>query len=98
MDHEQAEYQRQREATLAVMLSGLALGGFLVFLALISGGFFIWVYLIVVGMAALGYVNYVLWGRSMTEATAGEREEEEVRARLEEEGWPDADPRQPRHD
>ena len=98
MDREETEHQRNREAFLAIMLSGLALGGFLFFLVLITGGFFIWVYLIVGGIAALGFINYALWGRSMTENTAGEREEEELRARLEEDAWSDADPRQPRHD
>jgi hypothetical protein len=79
------------------MLSGLALAGFLLFLALISGGFFLWVYLIVGGIAALAYLNYLLWGRSMTAATAGEREEEERRARRESDGVPEPDPRNPRH-
>lgn len=98
MDPEELEYQRKREATLAIMLSAIGLGGFLLFLVLISGGFFIYVYLVVGAIGLLGFVNYLLWGRGMTEATAGEREEEEMRARVEPDAWLDADPRQPRHE
>ena len=98
MDHEQTEYQRQREAFLAIMLSGLGLAGFLLFLVLISGGFFLWVYLVVAGIAGMGLFHYMLWGRGMTESTAGEREEEEFRVRAENNGWPEPDPRHPRHD
>jgi hypothetical protein len=98
MDQEQVEYQRRRESSLAVMLALLGLGGFLFFLALISGGFFLWVYLIVAIIGAFAGLHYLLWGRGMMASTAGEREEEEARARAEEDGWADEDPRRPRHD
>src|SRR5262245_7798779 len=97
MDQEQLDYQRRRESSLAIMLAALGLGAFLFFLALITGGFFRGVYLITTGFGCLAYLHYLVWGRSMMEATAGEREEEEFRARLNEDGWADA-PRRSRHD
>jgi hypothetical protein len=98
MDQEQLEYQRRRESSLSVMLAMLGLGAFLFFLALITGGFFLWVYLITAGIAGFAYLHYLLWGRHMMETTAGEREEEEFRARFEGNGWTEDDPRLPRHD
>ena len=48
-------------------------------------------------IAALGFINYLLWGRSMMQATAGEREEAELKAREELEPWNLPEPRRPRH-
>lgn len=97
-DDDEKAYQQMRETWLVVMLGGLGLFGFLFFLALITGGFFIWVYLVVGAIALLALGHYLLWGWSMTQATSGEREEEEFRARMEEEDWPEVDPRHPRRD
>ena len=54
---------------LPVMLSLSIGGGFLFFLMLITGGFFLYV---LVGTACLGFfgvVNYFLWGRSLEQET-----------------------------
>ncbi len=99
MEHDD-DFQQSREQRgnfLAFMLTGLALMGFLLFLILITGGFFIWVVLGVVGIAALAFLNWILWGRSMMQDTAGEREEEELRGRTELEDWELPEPRRPRH-
>lgn len=97
MEPEETEYQRRREASLAIMLALFLLGGFLLFLAVITGGFFLWVYLIVALIGLVGFFHYLLWGRSMMASTEGEREEEEARAGEEYE-WTENDPRHPRHD
>jgi hypothetical protein len=53
----------------------------LLVLILISGGFFLWVVLFGGGILMLGLFHYVLWGRAFSQATAGEREEEQLRQR-----------------
>jgi hypothetical protein len=91
------QYRQRREGLLTIMLTGVGVGGFLLFMILVTGGFFFYVLLGVAGIAALGFVNYLLWGRSMMQATAGEREEEEAKARDELEPWNLPEPRRPRH-
>jgi hypothetical protein len=99
MDQDDAyeRYRQRREGMLTIMLTGVAVGGFLLFMILVTGGFFFYVLLGVGVIAALGVVNYLLWGRSMMQATAGEREEEEAKARDEQEPWNLPEPRRPRH-
>ena len=38
-------------------------------------------------MVAFGYLHYVLWGYAFSQQTAGEREEEELRQRVEAEEY-----------
>jgi hypothetical protein len=81
MTHNYPPTQQHRHAFLSVMLTVLALGFFLLVLILISGGFFLWVVLFGGGILMLGLFHYVLWGRAFSQATAGEREEEQLRQR-----------------
>jgi membrane protein implicated in regulation of membrane protease activity len=53
------------------------------FLILLSGGYFLWLVLILMGSIAYFGLHYLLWGKMMTDAVAGEREEEELRRRAE---------------
>jgi hypothetical protein len=90
-------YQRRRESFLTVLF---ALGGgvgILVFLTIITWGLVLYVLLIAVGIVGLIFLNYLLWGRGMMEATAGEREEEQVRASMEQQPWELPETEQPRH-
>ena len=90
-------YQRRRETFLAVLMAVVVLFGLLVVFTILTGGFLLYI-LLVVGVAGVfAAMHYFLWGRAFTEATAGEREEMEAQDRAaEEEGWTD-ETRRPRH-
>jgi hypothetical protein len=64
---------KRRETMLTVVLTGLGAGAFLLFLSLVTLGFFFFVALAVVGITALGVLHYWLWGQSMTEDVAAEQ-------------------------
>jgi hypothetical protein len=65
-------------------------------LIFITGGYFLYVLAACVGLALLCAFHYVLWGRALTEAVAGEREEELLRQRAEAEDWDEpGEPTQP---
>jgi hypothetical protein len=87
MDHEVDPHRSQRENFLTVFLAVAVGAGFLVFLILITGGLLFYLLLVMLGVAALGLVNYLLWGHALSQSTAGEREEEQLRSRAEDEGW-----------
>jgi hypothetical protein len=83
MDQGDNVHQRRRETFLAFLLTLLFGGGFFLFLIVITGGFFLYVLLAVVAIGLVGSLHYLLWGNSMTQEVAGEREEEEERERWE---------------
>jgi hypothetical protein len=97
MDRDPEQYTRRRETVLTIFFAVLAAGGFLLFLTVITGGFFLYVLGVAGGVGALGGLHYLLWGRSLNEQTAGEREEAEFRARLEAEPWSLPEAHRPRH-
>jgi hypothetical protein len=82
MADDNTSYQRRRESFLTIFLTLFGLAGFLLFLIAVSGGFFFYVLLAVGGIALLGWVHYLLWGRGLSESTAGEREEAELRDQI----------------
>lgn len=87
MDHPQDPRRKRRETILSITLV-LVVGGLLMFfLNLISMGIFMYVGVAVLLIGLVGFLHYVLWGQSLTENTAGEREEAELRARIEGEEW-----------
>jgi hypothetical protein len=91
-------YQRNRQTFLTVFLGTIVLFGLLLVFTILTGGFLLYV-LAVVGAAGLfAAMHYFLWGRALTEATAGEREEMEAqdRAAQQDDGWLD-ETRRPRH-
>jgi len=97
-DDERIErYQRRRESILTVLLAVGGALGILVILIIITWGLVLYVILIAAGVAGLILLNYFLWGRGMMEATAGEREEEQVRASMERQPWELPETEQPRH-
>ena len=88
MDHEAPHHSEARGNFLALFLAALAAFGFFVFLVMISGGLFFYMALVAGGVALLGVVNYMLWGRSFNREMAGEREEERLRQMMEDdEPW-----------
>jgi hypothetical protein len=68
---------------LTILLTLMFAGGILLFLVLVSGGFFAYVLLAVFGIGAVGFLHYALWGQALTEEVAGERAAAEAKARLE---------------
>jgi hypothetical protein len=97
MDRDPEQHARRRETLLTIFFAALAGGGFLLFLILVTGGFFLYVLLVGGLVAAFGGLHYLLWGRGLSEQTAGEREEAEVRARMEAEPWSLPEAHRPRH-
>jgi hypothetical protein len=98
MDHDTDLDRQRRETVLTVLLSLLGAFGILFFLVLITGGLLLWLVVGVVAVAALGLLNYLLWGRWLSRATAGEREEAQMWGQLDVNEWDLPDPRRPRHD
>jgi hypothetical protein len=78
-----------RENLLTIVLVLLLGGSLIFFLIMVSMGVFQYVIATVIGITLLGYLHYVLWGYSLSQEVAGEREEEELRQRLQadEEPW-----------
>src|SRR5579864_5671396 len=84
--------KNKRESMLTIILVTVFGGATFFFLNFVSMGIFSYVIGIVAAIAVIGTFHYVLWGFSLTEETAGEREEAEFKARLEiEEKQPVAD-------
>jgi ABC-type bacteriocin/lantibiotic exporter with double-glycine peptidase domain len=76
-----------RENLLAFMLSVIVLAVFGVFMIIVTGGLLLQVLGVVLIGVAFGWVHYRLWGRSLVKQTEGEREEAELRAKIEGEEW-----------
>src|SRR5260370_36739638 len=68
---------------LTIILVTVFGGGVFFFLNFVILGIFSYVIGIVAAIAVVGTFHYVLWGFSLTEETAGEREEAELKARME---------------
>jgi hypothetical protein len=64
-----------RATFLPTLLGGLATLFFLFLLIPLTGGFFFWVVLLTGAMIALGMFHYLLWGKTLSDQVAGEREE-----------------------
>ncbi len=82
--NEQREPNPQRASFLSVMLAGMAGLFFLLVLILLTGGFVFWIVLCVACAVGLGTLHWLLWGRLMTQLTAGEREEHQLLERARE--------------
>ena len=81
---ELTRYQRGRETLLIVLLAVLVVGGSIFFLNFVTFGFFGWVVVIALGVMLFGWLNYLLWGRSLDRETARERAEWEAQQQAEE--------------
>jgi hypothetical protein len=91
-------YRRRRETVLVVSFAMIAVFGLLFVFTILTGGFLIYLLLVVAVVGLIGGAHYLLWGRSYTERTAGDREEMEAeeQAAAQEEGFFD-ETRRPRH-
>jgi hypothetical protein len=92
MDYNGAPRSSGRDTYLTILLCGFVGIPLFVFLNIITGGLFLWLLIGAAGIGVLGAFHYLLWGRSFSQETAGEREEQELRGELETEGWPDDEP------
>jgi hypothetical protein len=96
-DDDYTTYQRRRQTFLTVLLAGIVLFGLCFVFTILTGGFLIYILAVVAVAGLVGGLHYLLWGRAMTEETAGEREELETQDRAaEDDGWLD-ETRRPRH-
>lgn len=69
----------QRQTFLTIFLAMLLAAGFLVMLTLVTLGWLLYALVVVGGVVGMGWFHYWLWGRSMSEQVAQEREELEAR-------------------
>lgn len=81
MENQQPE--SARGTFVSMLLTFLFGGGFLLFLILVTGGFFLYVALAVLGVGSIGLFHYFAWGSALTNEVAAERAAEEEKARVE---------------
>jgi hypothetical protein len=98
MEFDPEAYRRRRESFLTVLL--VVLGGTAILFCdlLLTGGVFLFVLLTTGLIAAAAGAHYLLWGQAFSQQVAGEREEAELRDRLEGNAWELPEPQRPRHD
>ncbi len=78
-----------RSSLLTVMLTLIGGSLFLVILFITCGGFIIPIGAIVAGVAVIGVIHYLLWGHSLSEAVADEREQHEATDPMADDDWPE---------
>ncbi len=86
-DEDIRQYRQRRESFLTIMLTLIAAGGILLFLTIITSGFFLYVLVGLAAIALFGSLHYVLWGRLFMRQMGAERAEEVRRTRDEDEPW-----------
>jgi hypothetical protein len=97
MDNDSEEQRNGRATFVAVavaILFGIPCTGFLIAL---TEGYALVAIVVVALLGAVAGAHYLLWGRSMAQNTAGEREEEELRETLEANEWDLPDQKRPGH-
>jgi hypothetical protein len=67
--------QDRRATFLSILFGLIGAASALALLFALCGGLTAYVLVVVVGIATLGYVHYLLWGRSLNREVASEREE-----------------------
>jgi hypothetical protein len=89
MDLDDPPQADPRSSLLTVLLTILGGSLFLLVLFITCGGLIIYIGAVVGGIAVIGLIHYLLWGHSMTEAVADEREQEQISDPLAEDDWPE---------
>lgn len=72
-----------RETFLAFMLVALFAGILFFFLYFVSLGIFLYVFIAVVGITAIGFLHYVLWGYDLSEEVNEEMQRERLKQQQE---------------
>jgi hypothetical protein len=96
MDHNNTPSSSARDAYMVIVLCVMLGIPCFVFFNVITMGLLLALLGGVAVTAAVGAAHYLLWGRNFNQEVAGEREEEQLRARQEAEAWPYDEPK-PRH-
>lgn len=78
--HPSSPPSSSRSTFLTVILTLLVGGGICFFAFLLLGPLFVQGVSIVLALSLLAGLHYLLWGRSLNQEVAGEREEEQARA------------------
>jgi hypothetical protein len=81
-----------RDTYLTILLCAFVGIPVFVFFVILTGGLFLWLLIGAAGIGIFGAFHYLLWGRAFSQETAGEREEEELRAEAEGDSWPYDEP------
>ena len=89
MDQRNSPGNRGHETLLTLSLVAILGGAFIFFLNLVSLGIFAYVIAAIIGIAAIGFLHYAIWGYALSQQVAGEREEQRLKDLLEDES--DAD-------
>jgi len=87
MNDELDPHRQFRATMMAVTLALFFGGGFILFLVVLTQGAILVVPVALLGLGVFGAFHYFLWGRSMTQETADEREEEQRREQEEVDEW-----------
>jgi hypothetical protein len=74
-----------RSSFLSVLLGGFALVVFTVFMTMITAGFFIYIAVFCVALAAICTFHWLVWGAALSEHLEKERDEERLLERAREE-------------
>jgi ABC-type bacteriocin/lantibiotic exporter with double-glycine peptidase domain len=87
-----------RENLLAVVMTLLVAGVFAVFLLVVTGGLLLQIIGVLLLMIVVGCVHFQIWGRTLSQQTAGEREEAILQEKLDQPEWEQPGPRNPRNE
>lgn len=83
MDSHSSMHSTGRDTYMVIVILLLVGVPAFVFFNIITFGLFVLLFLSACGLALLVGVNYLLWGRTFSQETAWEREEEELRREIE---------------
>ncbi len=83
-----APRNKGRETLLTFTLVAILGATFVFFLNFVTLGVFSYVIAAIVGIAAVGFLHYVIWGYALSKDVAGEREEQRIKDLLEAEDGP----------
>ena len=82
MDQPPPVHKKSQSSFLTFSLVIILGGSFVFFLNLVSLGIFAYVLAAIIGIAAIGFLHYVLWGYALSQQVAGEREEQRIKELL----------------
>jgi hypothetical protein len=83
MDQPTPAGKKGHETLLALALLAILGGAFFFFLNFATFGVFSYMIAAVIGIAAIGFLHYAIWGYALSQQVAGEREEQRIKDLLE---------------
>ena len=79
MDQQPPANKKGRETLLTFSLVAILGAAFVFFLNFVTLGIFSYVIAAIVGIAAVGFIHYAIWGYALSQQVAGEREEQRIK-------------------